>query len=81
MNRLRDGLTRSILFSARLKNLKGFSESGHSAIEISLVIAVIVLVLVTSIPPLRQSILGTFNHYLEQINQNNPSSEDNLNIY
>ena len=55
------------------------SETGQTMMEISLLIAVLVLVIVASIPSLRESILSTFTRYSEYVNSSNGTSENDPN--
>lgn len=54
-----------------------FSEKGQTVLEVSLLIAVLVLVLVASIPPLRESVIGVFNRYSTQMDESNPNPGEN----
>lgn len=56
-----------------------FSEKGQTVLEASLIIAVLVLVLVASIPPLRESVIGVFNRYSTQMDESNPNPGENPN--
>jgi Flp pilus assembly pilin Flp len=45
-----------------------YAENGQTIMEISLLIALVVLVIVSSIPSLRESVLHVFTRYSDQIN-------------
>ena len=52
------------------------SEKGQTVLEVSLVISVIVLVIVASIPSLREAVINTFTRYSDRIEESSISSMD-----